>query len=32
MTEVLFWIALSSAFTGFALGVLVSLFIKVRRV
>lgn len=32
MTNVIFWIALSSAFTGFALGVFVSLFIKVRRV
>ena len=30
MTDVLFWIALSSAFTGFALGVIVSLFIKVK--
>lgn len=31
MTDVLFWIALSSTFTGFVLGVIVSLFIKVRR-
>jgi hypothetical protein len=31
MDDVLFWIALSSGFTGFALGVIVSLFIKVRR-
>jgi hypothetical protein len=31
MTDVMFWLALSSGFTGFALGVVVSLFIKVRR-
>lgn len=31
MTDVFFWIALSSAFTGFVLGVIVSMFIKVRR-